>query len=344
MFTIEYIPIDNIQSIEKEWRLLEVGSEMTYFQSFDWYRMLVPYTPRKKGVVEVVFVVVYNSNVPLLIAPLWIIKRNYLFVNRKGIYFMGRKGCTDYLNFIYNHFSSDCMDFLLSSLDRRYGITYFLFENLLETTSSYIYLKNRYSNKLVKRVICGKVILPVSIETYHKVLSKNSRKNIRLAYNRLRTDQIEYKVVFDDVNANRKRCSQIRDSRLKMKQSYSTSILIKLKSFVYHCLAINFPECIQHLEDRKSHILSVYCDGKLCMFFCYGIDEIHHVIVLMTAGVDVNYSRYSLGIIGLFEFIQHVINQGDINSIDFLRGGEHYKHTLGGQDHYISDIEIIIKR
>ena len=190
--------------------------------------------------------------------------------------------------------------------------------------------------------MCAHLVLPDSFERYKDLLSKNTRKNLRLAYNRLKTDGKDIKVVCDDENADMERCSYIRNARLRKKNSYQVSFLNKIKSYIYKKLAISFPECVQHQEDKNAHILSVYCDGLLQMFFCYGIDALHRKVVLMTAGVEEQFARYSLGVIGLYEFIQYLIEQGKIDEIDFLRGGEHYKYALGGVNHTIADVEIIL--
>ena len=339
MYKIRYVPQKDIISIREEWKILEKGEEMTYFQTFDWYQMLIDFTPCCK-VVENVYVVIYKSNNPIIIAPLWIVKRNYRYVNKKGIYFIGRKSCSDYLNFIYSCFDSGALEFLLHSLKEKYGVEQCCFEHMLTITSSYHYLVAK--GILVSKENCAHISLPKTIDEYNKSIGKNIRKNLRGAYNRLNKDGVKIKVIFDDTHADLERCSDIRNIRLNEKKRFKQSWFICLKSFVYKILEISFPECIQHIEDKRSHILSVYCNNKLEMFFCYGVDAFRNKVVLMTAGVSKEYARYSLGIVGLYEFIQYLIEKGEYVEVDFLRGGEYYKYALGGTDHFIADVKVLI--
>ena len=116
MYIIEYIQQENISNIMMEWHFLERGEEMTYFQTYEWYEMLIKFTPRCKAIDSVYALVRDVNGVPMMIAPLWIVKYDYRYVNKCGVYFIGRKDCTDYLNFIYKEFIPGVCDFLLKSL------------------------------------------------------------------------------------------------------------------------------------------------------------------------------------------------------------------------------------
>ena len=341
MYKIRYVPQKDIISIREEWKILEKGEEMTYFQTFDWYQMLIDFTPCCK-VVENVYVVIYKSNNPIIIAPLWIVKKNYRYVNKKGIYFIGRKACSDYLNFIYSCFDSGALEFLLHSLKKKYGVEQCFFEHMLTTTSSYHYFVAKEKNSIVSEEKCVHVSLPKTFNDYYVSLGKNIRQNIRTAYNRLKKDKIEIKIVFDDIYADLGRCSDIWRNRHQQKYEGKVAWHICVKSYLYKILDISFPECIQHIADKRSHILSVYCNNKLEMFFCYGVDAFRNKVVFMTAGVSKEYARYSLGIVGLYEFIQYLIGKGEYGEVDFLRGGEYYKYALGGTDHFIADVKVLI--
>lgn len=342
-YRFDWIPQENIEEIKNKWKTLEVGSDMTYFQCYSWYEMLISFTPTNSIAVDCGYALVSDAcGRPLVIAPLWIIKFNFLFVNKKGVYFIGRKGCTDYLNFIYDKFDDKAIDFLLSEISKKYKLNRFVFEDVLETTEFSKYLVEKRQIKPFTSEPCGCLNLGDSYENYLQSLSKNTRQNIRTAYNRLTKDNVTYKVVLNDVNADLCRCDEVRNARLAKKKSYNASLLIKLKTAIYGFLDIKFPECIQHNADPNKHILSVYCDNKICMFFCYGIDKINKTVVLMTAGVDEAYKRYSLGMVGLTEFIHHLIDNTEIKKLDFLRGGEFYKYAIGAQDRNIYSFEFLL--
>ena len=48
-----------------------------------------------------------------------------------------------------------------------------------------------------------------------------------------------------------------------------------------------------------------------------------------------NYTKYSPGMLSLNAFINHLIENKEINIIDFTIGDELYKFAVGGVEHFI---------
>ena len=125
-WTIQYVPVSKLEDIKKEWLHLESGKEMTLFQTYEWYRMLRQcYIPQDNYNYESVFALVYKGIKCYLIAPLWIIKHNFKIINKRGVYILGRDGCSDYLNMIYKVFDPNAFDSLIEDLCKRYRVKYF---------------------------------------------------------------------------------------------------------------------------------------------------------------------------------------------------------------------------
>ena len=40
-YNIKYVPAKDLERIQDEWKALETGEEMTLFQSYEWYQMLL---------------------------------------------------------------------------------------------------------------------------------------------------------------------------------------------------------------------------------------------------------------------------------------------------------------
>lgn len=339
MFSVSYYKKEQIEKLKSDWNRLERGREMSYFQSYDWNVMLCKYIPSDCLLYESRFVAVHCDQECVLIAPLLFIKKGYFFLNKRGIYFLARNDWSDYVNFIYSDFNTKAVDYLFEELKRKYGSFCCCLENLRTDTSLYSYCKgqkNIISDCIAK---CVKLDLPKSAEDYMNMLSRGVKQNIRTAYNRLKKDGKYFEIKFDDKDFDIKRCLMVRGqrSKMKMQREYSFLQLIKIK-IIYGFLLYKLKSYYPFVSDANSHMMSLYEDGKLRAFFNYALDIHHRTIVVMAAGIDSTFSRYSPGIVVMFEFIQNSIREGQYLTVDFTRGTEMYKYSLGGKEHLVSNI------
>jgi hypothetical protein len=181
------------------------------------------------------------------------------------------------------------------------------------------------------------LLLPHIVEDYCSSLSKNSRQNLRTANNRLVKDGHEIVFNFDDVFVNKDECAEIREKKLSQ-QYDKIPIFLKYKYRIKNKLYFHFNFCYPLYHYRLGKVMTAYIDGRLCAFFNYVIDEKHNNIVVITAGTDLFFSRYSPGILLMYEFVKQVIAKGQISCVDFTRGNEKYKYTLGGLTFYNHNI------
>ena len=97
-------------ALEKAWEYLQAGLEMTAFQQLAWNQMIeeeFQSNRLKKLAGQIRYFVLYRDDEPTVIAPLHIQKRSIAigrYGYKRGIYFIGMKGYSDYLNFIYREF------------------------------------------------------------------------------------------------------------------------------------------------------------------------------------------------------------------------------------------------
>ena len=83
-FSIEYVAKAEFHSLTEEWHSLECGKEMTFFQSFGWNEMIAMHCiPEDTFFYESRYVVVRAEGKAILIAPLFIIKHDYMLINKK---------------------------------------------------------------------------------------------------------------------------------------------------------------------------------------------------------------------------------------------------------------------
>lgn len=334
-YVTEYYDIENFSILEATWKELEKGQDMTSFQSYHWYKMLNDcYVPKDCPNYFSIYALVKRDNEAILIAPLWIVKKTFKIVNKKGVYFLGREGWSDYLNFIYKDFDEDAMQFLLKDIAIKYNVSTYVFSELKENVQSYKFFNSKMKLKKRNKRTCVALTLPSTIEEYNKLLSKNARQNIRTAHNRLKKDGLEVHFVYDDKDVDKETCRNIREQRFIEKFKHVSKLRLMKHKLMYR-LTFHFRPYLPFMCYDGGHFLTTYINGELCSFFYYLIDDIHHQILIIAAGVNLEYSRYSPGIISLNSFINEIIKSHDIDIIDFTRGNEPYKYAVGGRDHYI---------
>ena len=337
-YKIEYIPVSKLKTIEKEWRELATGEDMTVFQSYEWNLLLLEkYIPADTNNYVSIYVIIRHFNKICMIAPLWIIKRRFNLINKKGAYILGIDSFSDYLNLIYKVFDSEAFDFLIDNICKKYKIKKFYFSQINENTFIYDYIIKRYHIYKDETEPCVGIKLPSSFNEYSKLLSKHSRQNLRTANNRLIKDckHIEYNM--DDTLTNKNECIKIRESKLFKKYKQMSNFKI-YKYRLKNKLQFRFPKFSPLICYSKSKIMTARIDNRLSAFFNYLYDDSHNKIVILCAGTELEYARYSPGMLLMYNFIKKVIDEGKYTEVDLTRGDESYKFALGGKlnnNHYL---------
>ena len=184
----KYIP-ENLHLLKNDWQILEKGKDMSFFQTYDWYESINTSIP-KKG--EVVFLQICRNGKTVLIAPLWILNRTYLFVNKRGVYFWGKDGYSDYLNFVYSDFDGGALETVFQYLRIEYGSTHYYLEFLQENLEVVSFLENYVPHIAKISFSYAAIHLPDNIEDYTSRLSKHTKQNLRTAHNRMIKDGVSF--------------------------------------------------------------------------------------------------------------------------------------------------------
>lgn len=343
VYSTHYYNRRSFSDLQKDWEMLQRGKDMTYFQQYSWYNMLNSKNPKDNSFYETSFVLLMKNNEPCIIAPLWIVKKTITKFNKIGIYILGRKTWSDYLNFIYKSIDKVDLLYLLEDVAKHYNIDTFFFEQLKENTELYNLLTEKtFNTTLSQRTTCVSLKLPSSEQEYLHLLSKSSRQNIRTAFNRADKDHIAFKMNFDDKEINTTDFIKFREERVKLKhEKEQLSFITRVKMFIAKCMIYPAPCLIPIADDEESKIMSIKTlSGDLCAAFNYGYNKANNEIVLMAVSTNPQYYRYSPGIILLYSFILDKIKNSEYIYIDFTRGDEIYKYTLGGKDHFISNLTL----
>lgn len=340
MYKVLYLKPKEISNIESTWICLEKGNDMSYFQTYSWYSGILQLVLKDSWFYETKVAAVFKNETIVMIAPLFIIKYTW-GLNKKGIYFWGRCGWSDYLNLIYADFDSNAYEYLVCDLKKKYHISTIHWEQLKETTSLYSYLMNEKNVISRKATTCVGLQMPITKEDYSHNLSKSSRQNLRTAVNRMKKDARYLKFVFDDRDVDLKLCEQMRAIRV-VKKNKPQNVLSFIKQLIVKYTSIKFIYSLPFYFDKSSKMMVAYERDKPRAFFNYGINETDESIVLMAVGTDESFERYSPGMLLMYNFINHIIENKSIHYIDFTRGTERYKYALGGTEHTIYDVKIKI--
>lgn len=336
--SITYYKQEDFPKLKKVWKELECGHEMTYFQTFEWYRMLLRFTPKDTRTYETVFVLAETENgIPVMIAPFWIIKHTFRFLNKKGCYFLGHQGWSDYLNFIYRDFDANAMLEIIKSIANNYDINNFFLDYIKEESSSYKLITKTFSLKKEVVTVCVKLDLPETEDEYNKILSRNMKSNLKKISNRLIRNSMNLKIIFDNNNADISQCIKIREQRVAQKNR-PHSIKGYIKKSLIRILKFKFPSYLPIIDDENSKMLTVNNGNEICAFFNYAYDINRKEILIMAVGTNEIYAHYSPGLYGLYHSILGNIGNKDIVTFDFTRGNERYKFDVGGQEHYIHSV------
>ena len=332
---IETYSQDDFLQLRTDWEQLQTGKEMTYFQTWDWNSMLLRGVPKDSAHFETIFLVVKRAEIAEMIVPLWIIKKRYHWVHPPMVYLFGYGGWSDYLNCIYNDFCEEIMDAVIDFIKKQYPSIPLYFTSLKEGSSLYRYIQKHYILLTTIQRDCVSVILPDTIEQWYQTLSKSTRQNLRTAKNRMARDGIAYTINFDDNMVNKQACIANRAKRSKMKSIRDEKVnwikQLKRNIKTIYCAIPSQGGYFPILDDPNAKVMTMSTiDGNLMAYFHYGYDEVHHEIVVISAGVMEGYERYSPGMILMQAYIEEVINQKKIRVIDFTRGDEPYKLALGG--------------
>ena len=132
-----------------------------------------------------------------MIAPLVVQSRSVnlrFYSMTSGICILGEKSYSDYLNFIYDGWSDEAADEIFGFIHDNYGELELRFNNVPESSSLAKYISARF--ELLNRDGETAVFVknPADADEYYKSLSKNTRQNIRTAYNRLAKSGFEYEI------------------------------------------------------------------------------------------------------------------------------------------------------
>jgi hypothetical protein len=303
-------------------------SSYEYNAQIDKYLNFKPQSLFQKNL----FYVYFYNNIPTVIMPLTLRKNKFYLY---GDLVSGAGA----LDFIYrfdveNNYFSKALDELFSlyphskleihKLNERSKLCKFLLNN--EAV-----LDEKYQYEFSMERECVKVIIPSNnYDEYFKILTKNSKSNLKKLYNRLRKNHIDFSLkVWKGPLNNGEFLKDITEIYVKreLERTHKKFVFIhKIKNRYFSALT-------WATENMKNHYtFAIYINGKIAAFttgFATNFDE----IIFPRLAIDSNFNYLSPGKLLINEMVHwRQINNQPYN-FDLSRGTERYKFEMGGIKH-----------
>ena len=338
----EYCP-DQFRKLKDYWKKLDNGEDMTIFQSYEWY-LWINAAYKKEKIKSIfrqwVYIVCFDENEePILIAPIQVVKKSIYIKGiglKKGAYFIGRKGYSDYLGFIYHSFNPVACKGIMNYLRTTYSIHHFELENVLVDTDFYCFLHAEYIINQSHQYPSAAVYLSNTIEEYTSSLKKHAKQNIRTAINRQKRDGLSFsrEVIFNTNNDLQNTLLEIRKKRLGDKNKKAIKkISSKIYNWAHDCIVERFNADISVFDTGLPEWSFLVKNNDQIIGFYWGIRDIERKrYYVILAGVEMEYAWYSPSFSGLYQWICELTEKEnrEVEIIDFTVGNERYKTDIGG--------------
>lgn len=344
---VEIIEIHSIHDFERIcdiWKTLEQGRDMTIFQSYNWNILL--YEEERKRVLSnffstVVVIQINKNGVVVGLLPMVIQKHTNItkwFGRKKGLYILGHNSWSDYLNLVYDEkIDSSCFAGIIDYLGSVYNGYTFYITDVREHTKFSDFLKNSGA-ELDKTNVAVQVEKMSTVEEYERSLSKHVRQNLRTARNRMDKAGIEYELKvlgMTDDEALINQLIEVHVGRMAEKNTVTTDLLHKISSYI----RIKYRQRQEYKNNivtesmkrmKESCLVIVYLNGDIAGYL-YGLRD-GGVIRIMQNCVKNEYKFYSPLFRGAYDFILEQYSDKSVSTVDFTRGDEQYKYSLGGSE------------
>jgi hypothetical protein len=340
-YHIQYF--NDLTSIEAHWEKLYADSNLTYFCSLEWHKVVLSFL--KKAALTKKLLKLQYFSVKSIDSQIAVI--GFFFVNRygakKNIQFSHILGPSDYYDFVYNTNNMSFTDLkeIIKSIQSDYNAT--------RVSISMVKEDSIVANTLLNDDRISKIKLPAvaikleeNYDQYLQSLSKSVKQNIRTAYNRLKRDELDYKLTI----LNRSEAESIDFKKLKELYTLRNGFRKekhnwKVKLFQTLNNSFNEPVDMFDLSALKQTDFTLGIlefNNELAAYF-FGFKQ-NNKIEINRVVINETFKFYSPGMVLFNEYIKIAFEQ-NLKIIDLTNGDEKYKFDLGGKIHNVYNATIL---
>jgi hypothetical protein len=332
-----------VKIISNDWTRIYNLSKLSYFCSFEWHKVVLSFLKKAeltKRLFKIQYFTVQNANSQVIIAGFFFVNR---YGVRKKIQFSHILGPSDYYDFVYNDndITDRAVKEILSRIQQDYNATKVSMAMVKESSIiAKVLLQDDTIEKI--KLPCVAIELMDSYEHYLQSLSKSVKQNIRTAYNRLKRDDLEYKLTIlnknDSFNIDFKKLKDLyvlRNDSRKEKHHWKAQMFQGLNNIFSGQIDI-FD--LNELKQTDFTLGLLKFKNEVAAYF-FGFErngkiEINRVVI------NEVFKFYSPGMILFNEYIKIALEQ-DLKVIDLTNGDEKYKFDLGGSIHNVYNMIIL---
>lgn len=327
----KYKDIGKVQSIWQEMCIKnpELPPYMYYyynkciFDFYSFYKLRTFQTP--------VFYVILKDGDPILIAPL----TKKIARNKFGL--LGDIQGSDSIDFIYNKdISLELFSLSIETLIKHLNAPV-SFSRITKSSLLLKMIEKKYPQLKVKRYPHVNIRFQDSFEEYIKGLSKNSRQNIRTAFNRLGKDNLNAELRIACSNDEISNCLDVYYAR--QMNHYN------MHSRIRRCLSEYIGRHLKHdtisLTTSDNKFIPYLIIGNEIAGCIFGLkNNDNTLITIPRLAINEKFIRYSPGNLLIYKCIEYLINNTTIRNMDLSRGDERYKYVMGGAEYYTYSFEL----
>lgn len=342
--------VNNFNELEVIWRKLEKGEDMTVYQTYEWSNLLnkqyIKFGRLYRLICKYEYYVFYENNDPKVIVPLMIQKVNLFYRNhgiKKGVYIIGTKNYSDYLNWIYSELSEEYFNFIFDWLIYNFTKFDISFLYIKEKTKLSEYLILKKGIKKMEDTICVYVKNEYDAERYKKMISKKNRQKLRASIKKIKEKNIPYEIKEYSIINDDKLINSLVNLHIKryIQKNGKNGIVTNCIKWIIQIIIEKWNNIIAESmrNSENSWLLVIYINNKIAGFL-YGL-KWKNEIDIMQVCLNTEYKRFNPVIRGMYDYIiKENVSGCKIKKFDFTCGNERYKYDLNGKNSILNNFLI----
>ena len=332
---IKVYKISQLHIIEEEWKRLEKGKDMTFFQTFEWNKCLVTQFKRlifRRLYRTLKYVVLYDDDGNVIcIAPLRIkrlVKKRTIV---RCIELLGADSFSDYVNLIYDSCYEEGFSTMMEYIFKRWKKYSIDWRSIPKDSLFADFLINYYKDNTLDFRKC--VYIPVEKKDYYSELSKNTRQNFRTSCNRMQRDGLSFRWEIVNIIDEDSLIDKLLEINLERTIEKNSHRFTNRVSVIKEKIRLRYLSIIRIIMGNSEYAWSLiaYLNDDIAGFLtgAYYKDKVY----VMMNKVSPQYEFYSPMIVASIQYIGELCqSDSDIKIVDFGRGTESYKYRLGGEE------------
>lgn len=173
-----------------------------------------------------------------------------------------------------------------------------------------------------------KISAALPYDSYYASLSKNTRQNIRTAYNRMAADGYSYELeTFTDPHISSAELQKLMDVYIARRRSHYEDVSL-LREWILRHYHFN-TAALSKLPNSMYAILKI--NGEIAAFWGGYTDHANYRVLIPRLAINDKFQRYSPGAVLINESMKIMRPEFGLSMMDLSAGGEQYKYSMGGE-------------